>query len=226
MTKRAKGDRATARIVLVDDHPIVREGLARLINREPGLEVCGEADGPQDAMRVVAAQKPDVVVTDLSFPDMSGLEFIKSLKSRFPELPVLVLSVRDESLFAERVLRAGARGYVMKDEAGENIKEAILRVLGGEVYLSAAMAREAMEAMAGHRSREGKLPADVLSDRELQVFEMIGRGLGANDIARDLRLSPKTIETHRAKIKAKMGLADAGELRRRAIQWIQNQGLV
>lgn len=217
---------SVARVVLVDDHPIVVQGLKQLLEQEDTLEVCGSAVGAAEAMQVVASTRPDVVITDLSLAQGSGLELVKDIRSRFPSIPVLVLSVRDETIYAERSLRAGARGYVMKDEAGEKIRDAIFRVLNGGIYLSDAMQREILQKVVEAPTPGGASPADCLSDRELCVFEMIGQGLGAGDIASRLHLSPKTIETYRAKIKEKLRLADATELRRRAIQWVQSQGLL
>jgi len=226
MANENQSDRGTARVVLVDDHPIVIAGLSQIINREPQLEVCGSAESPAAAMSVIAQEKPDIVVTDLSFAEGSGLDFIKDVRSRFPGLPVLVLSVRDESLYAERTLRAGARGYVMKDEAGDKVREAILCVLDGDIYLSGPMAKEMLQKIAISPDKATRTAAELLSDRELQVFELAGEGMGTNAIAAKLFLSPKTIETYQAKIKEKLSFRDAAELRRHAIQWVQSQGLI
>ncbi|HRU05903.1 MAG TPA: response regulator transcription factor [Candidatus Brocadiia bacterium] len=226
MTNCSGNATSVARVVLVDDHPIVVQGLKQLLEQEDTLEVCGSAVGAAEAMQVIANTRPDIVITDLSLAQGSGLELVKDIRSRFPGIPVLVLSVRDETIYAERSLRAGARGYVMKDEAGEKIREAIFRVLGGGIYLSDAMQRDILQKVVEAPQPGGASPADCLSDRELCVFEMIGQGLGAGDIASRLHLSPKTIETYRAKIKEKLRLADATELRRRAIQWVQSQGLL
>ena len=223
---RKKGRGRTARVFLVDDHPIVREGLSQLIDRDPRLQVCGDAPSPASAMRLIRDTRPDVVVTDLYFPQGSGLDLIKEIRAAFPQLPVLVLSVRDESIYAESALHAGAGGYVMKDEAGERIRDAIHKVLDGEVYLSETISRGILHKFVHRSPGAAASPAQSLSDRELQVFEMIGQGLGISDIARALHLSPKTIETHRSKIKVKLDLNDATELRRQAIQWVQSQGLV
>ena len=226
MMAESEADKKVARVLLVDDHPIVLDGLAQLINREEQLEVCGGAATTAEALKLVASEKPDIVVTDLVLAEGSGLDLIKELKVRYPSLPVLVLSVRDESVYAERVLRAGARGYVMKDEAGDRIREGLLRVLDGEIYLSETMAREMLSKLVNSRDTGVSVPEETLSDRELQVFELTGQGLGTTRIAEKLHLSPKTIETYRAKIKEKLHLQDATDLRRHAIQWVQSQGLV
>jgi DNA-binding NarL/FixJ family response regulator len=209
------------RILVVEDHPVVRQGLAQLINAEPDLVVCGEAETAADALKAVAAQQPDVVIIDLSLKGTSGLELIKDVKVRHPRLPMLVLSMSDENIYAERALRAGARGYMMKEEATDKVLVAIRRVLTGQVYLSDPMAAKMLhQFVAGDPGANS--PVDRLSDRELEVFELIGRGLGTSEIARNLHLSPKTIETYRAHIKEKMGLETAQELFQHAIQYVQN----
>lgn len=226
MGKRAGSKRRRAGVVLVDDHPIVREGLGQLIERDPRLCVRGMASGPTEALQVIRQTKPDIVITDLYFPDGNGLDLIREMTSRFPNLPVVVLSVRDETIYAERSLRAGARGYVMKDEAGESITEAVHRALEGDIYLSEAMSKELLQKFVQQRHSAPKPPEQSLSNRELQVFELIGNGLGTSDIARKLHLSPKTVETYRSKLKLKLGLQDATELRRKAIGWVQSQRLL
>jgi len=212
------------RVLVVDDHPIVRQGLVQMIGREADLMVCGEAETAADALKAIAATKPDMAVVDLSLNGISGLELLKDIKIRYPKLPVLVLSMYDESIYAERVLRAGAKGYMMKEEATDKVLTAIRRVLSGQIYLSQAMAERFLHLFAEGRPKGGASPAECLSDRELEVFQLIGRGLGNTDIARQLHISPKTVETYRAHIKEKMDLASATELLQRAIQWTQSLG--
>jgi DNA-binding NarL/FixJ family response regulator len=226
MTVRRDGGKGKAkcRIVVVDDHPIVRQGLVQMVNREPDLEVCAEAETAAEALKAVAATKPDLAVVDLCLKGASGLELLKDLKVRHPKLPVLVLSMYDESIYAERALRAGARGYMMKEEAAEQVLVAIRRVLGGQIYLSEMMASRLLHLFVDGRADAGTSPTDRLSDRELEVFQLIGNGLGNSQIAAKLHLSTKTIETYRAHIKEKLHLQDSAELLRAAILWAQGIG--
>jgi DNA-binding NarL/FixJ family response regulator len=218
---KAKARKGKAKVLIVDDHPIVRQGVGQLINQEADLMVCAEAETAPDALKAIAAHQPDVAVVDLSLKGVSGLELIKDIKVRFPTLPVLVLSMFDETIYAERVLRAGARGYMMKEEATQKVLMAIRRVLNGEIYLSDAMASRLLSVFTTG-ARDGKTsPVDLLSDRELEVFQLIGEGLGTSQIARKLHLSPKTIETYRAHIKEKLNLDSAAKLLQHAIQWTQ-----
>jgi DNA-binding NarL/FixJ family response regulator len=225
MTTLPHGTRAsrTTRVLLVDDHPIVRRGLAELIDQEPGFSVCGEAQNAQEALDSVAALQPDLAVVDVSLQGTSGIELIKDVKIRYPDMLVLVLSMHDETLYAERVLRAGARGYVMKEEATEKLMTAIRKVLSGQIYLSEKMAARALSKFIhGARDTNGS-PLECLSDRELQVFELIGRGRGTRQIAETLHLSVKTIESHREHIKSKLNLTRSTELMQHAIQWVQGE---
>ena len=209
------------RILLVDDHPIVRQGLAELIQQEPDLSVCGEASDASEALKAIAASQPDIAIVDISLRDTSGIELVKDIKIHRPDLPVLVLSMHDETLYAERALRAGARGYVMKEEATEKLMTAIRTVLEGRMYLSQRMsARLLSQFVDGSPERRGS-PVERLSDRELQVFELIGRGLGTRQIAESLHLSVKTIESHRENIKGKLKLTSAAELMQHAIHWVE-----
>jgi len=216
--------RAKLKVVLVDDHPIVRQGLAQMISREPDMEVCGEAETAAEALKAIAACHPDVAIVDLSLKGTGGLELLKDIKVRFPKLPVLVLSMYDESMYAERALRAGAKGYMMKEEATEKVLAAIRGILGGKIYLSEAMASRLLHMAVGGRTPGGVSPTERLSDRELEVFQLIGQGYGNTDIARQLHLSPKTVETYRAHIKEKLGLSGATELLQHAIHWAQSLG--
>jgi DNA-binding NarL/FixJ family response regulator len=212
------------RVLIVDDHPIVREGLAAVINREPDLEVCGQAGGLSQAMRLYQQERPDLVVADVSLEDGNGLELVKELVAQDPGIKVLVQSMHEESLYAERSLRAGARGYINKEEALAQIVNAIRLVLRGRVYLSTRMTDRLL-----HRSVRGfepeRSPIESLSDRELEVFEQIGRGMTTRRIAQNLYLSPKTIETYRENIKTKLNLKNATELTQHAVQWVlENRG--
>ena len=221
---RPEKKKAKLKVVLVDDHPIVRQGLAQMIARELDMEVCGEAETAADALKAIAACKPDVAVVDLSLKGTSGLELLKDLKVRFPKLPVLVLSMYDESMYAERALRAGAKGYMMKEEATEKVLAAIRGILAGQIYLSEAMASRLLHMAVDGRTPGAVSPTERLSDRELEVFQLIGQGYGNTDIAQQLHLSPKTVETYRAHIKEKLGLSGATELLQHAIQWAQSLG--
>ena len=216
-----KADKAI-RVLLVDDHPIVRQGLILMINHESTMEVCAEAETAPDALKAIAGTKPDVAVVDLSLKGTNGLELIKDIKVRFPRLPVLVLSMYDEGVYAERSLRAGARGYMMKEEATEKVLTALRQILAGQIYLSESMASRLLHQVAGGHRQLGESPADVLSDRELEVFQLIGEGFGTSEIAKKLHLSPKTIETYRAHLKEKLNLQNATELLQHAIQWTQH----
>lgn len=209
-------------VFVIDDHPIVREGLTRLINGEPDLFVCGAAEDIYEALRSMEVLKPDIAIADISLKGPDGIELIKHLKTRIPGLPVLVLSIHDESIYAPRALRAGARGYMMKQEATENVLVALRRVLTGEVYLSDRMANKMLQQFVGTGGTL-KFPVDRLSDRELEVFRLIGQGHGTRRIAEELHLSVKTVESYREHIKEKMLLDDASELVRYAIQWMEQE---
>lgn len=213
-------------VMIVDDHPIVRQGIALLINQQQDMEACCEAGSAEEALESLGAKghsTPDLAVVDLSLGGMSGLDLVKTLRSRFPDLPVLIMSMHDESLYAERVLRAGARGYIMKQEATEKILTAIRQILRGEIYVSDRMRTRMLERLVDNRADSSESPLACLSDRELEVLRLIGEGLSTGDIARDLHRSVKTIEAHRANIKEKLDLKNAAELVRFAIQWA-NQG--
>lgn len=212
---------AKSRIFIVDDHPIVRKGISNMLGRD--FVVCGEAENVEDALRTIAKIKPDLVIVDLSLKGASGLELLKDLQIRHPDIPTLVMSMHDETLFAERVLRAGARGYVMKAEAVNELDRAVRRVLAGNVYLSAAMSDRVLNAYGTGDKNPESSPLKRLSDREFEVFEMIGRGLPMREIAKALHLSVKTVETHRAHIKEKLGIPTALELVRHATQWVSGR---
>ncbi|SEM01146.1 DNA-binding response regulator, NarL/FixJ family, contains REC and HTH domains [Syntrophus gentianae] len=210
------------RVLIVDDHPILRKGLSLLINSEPDLTVVAEADNAQRALEKIEAHKPDLLIVDISLPGIDGIELIKTVKLTHRDLPALVVSMHDESLFAERALRAGARGYIMKQEALEKVLVAIRRVLAGEIFVSEKIATSMLEKMVSSEDRAVSSPIDLLSNRELTVFRMIGQGYKTSQIAEKLHLSVKTIESYRAHIKEKLKLADGTDLLKYAIQWVQS----
>jgi DNA-binding NarL/FixJ family response regulator len=211
-------------ILILDDHPMTRHGLAQLINREPDLMVCGEAEVVPKALEAIPLLRPDLVLADITLPGKSGLEFIKDMKVLHPSVAVLVISMHDESIYAERVLRAGGRGYVMKSEGGVKVLEAIRRVLQGEVYLSPAMATALLGALGQTRSKNADRMLTSLTDREFEVFQLIGQGMPTNEISRRLNLSIKTIGTHRVHIKEKLNLKTGTELIKHAVRWTASQG--
>ena len=222
MGRSAKALRAgnkRRRIVLVDDHPMVRERLAEILDREADLAVCGEAEDRHEALAVVQSKRPDLVIVDLTLKNSDGLELIKDIHSRWPRLQVLVLSMHDESLYAERAIRAGARGYITKQEATRDILLAVRRILGGDIYVNDRIATRLLGRLAAHPDKMVAAPAEMLADRELQVFELTGRGLNTREIAARLRVSVKTIETYRARIRQKLNLQDGSELLQLAISW-------
>lgn len=212
------------RVLLVDDHPIVRQGLAALIDQQPDLQVCGQAESAAEALRLISTTHPDVALVDLSLKGTSGLELLKDLRIRHPELPTIVVTMHAESLYAERVLRAGARGFVAKQEATEKVLTAIHRVLNGELYVSSETTERMLRRVVGGGSGPAT-PEELLSDRELQVFQLLGMGRATRQIAKELHLSIKTIETYRANIKKKLNLNDGLELLQHAVRWAQDQGL-
>ena len=212
------------RIVIVDDHPLFRKGLEQLIHSEDGFAVCGEANNAPEAMDVIRKLNPDLAIVDLSLPGANGIELIKNIRAEFSKLPILVLSMHDESLYALRALRAGAEGYVMKHEAMANVIQAIREVFSGRPYLSPAMAAQVITKFA-HRQVEGEADAvERLSDRELEILELIGKGNDVRQIAKLLHLSPKTVETHRSHIKDKLDLKNSREVARFALQWLSARG--
>jgi len=223
--KNARNDPPTAkRIVIVDDHPLFRKGLQEMIHSDGTFAVCGEAGNAAEAMDVIRKLNPDLAIVDLSLPGANGIELIKNIRAEFPKLPVLVLSMHDESLYALRALRAGADGYVMKHEAMANVIQAIREVFDGRPYLSPAMAAQVITRFA-HRQAEGETDAvERLSDRELEILELIGKGNEVRQIAKLLHLSPKTVETHRAHIKDKLDLKNSREVARFALQWLSARG--
>ncbi|HWX19499.1 MAG TPA: response regulator transcription factor [Candidatus Binatia bacterium] len=211
------------RILIVDDHPMMREGLAQLLDNESDLCACAQADNAGQAIAAIAADKPDLVIVDISLPDKSGLELIKDIHTLHPGLPLLVVSMHHETLYAERVLRAGGRGYIMKQEGGLKLMQAIRTVLSGRIYVSEKLSAKILEVFSGHRTAPAHSPVENLSDREFEVFQLIGRGQGTRAIAEHLHLSVKTVEVHRANMKKKMELKTGADLVRFAIRWADAQ---
>jgi len=212
------------KILLVDDHPFMRAGLAQLIERQADLAVCGEAGNPAEALRELARALPDLILTDITMPGRSGLEFIKDLRAQYSKLVILVVSMHDEAIYAERAQRAGARGYIMKEAGGENLLGAIRQVLRGETYVSPRMAAKVLDDLSARRPRGSSSPIEKLTDREFEIFRLIGQGKSTRDIAGQLHLSPKTVDVHRSHIKEKLDLTDATALVRHAVRWVETPG--
>jgi DNA-binding NarL/FixJ family response regulator len=213
------------RILIVDDHATLREGLLTQINREADLTVCGEAVNAREAVAAVEKLAPDLVLADINLPGRNGLELIRDIHALRPNLPVLVLSMHDETLFAERVLRAGGRGYVSKSASGEALIAAIRRVLGGQIYLSDDVSTRLLDSLSGKKQRSRTLsPVELLTDRELEVFTLIGKAKETKEISRRLGMSGKTVEAHRAAIKRKLKLKTGPELTRHAVLWVEAVG--
>ncbi len=221
---RDKIDGNKAKILIVDDHPLVREGLADLVNKEKDLVVCGQAEDAYQAMEAIRELKPDMVIVDISLKETSGLDLIKDIKIQHPGLPVLTLSMHEESVYAERALRAGAKGYIMKREATKKVVTAIRKVLNGQLYLSEKMTTRLVRKLVDGKPEAGTSPIDRLTDRELEVFSLLGRGNGTRQISEQLHLSVKTIETYRSRIKGKLNLTSASELLQHAFQWVNSEG--
>ena len=215
---------AARRILIVDDHPMMRIGLAQLIDNEPDLKVVAEADTAGQAIDLVAKQKFDLALLDISLPDKNGLELIKDLRVLRPELPILVVSMHDEMIYAERVLRAGGRGYIMKQAGGQKFLTAIRQVLAGQMFVSENMSARILEIYSGRQPDNSGSPVQKLSDREFEVFQLIGKGVGTRTIAETLHLSIKTVEVHRAHIKEKLEIKTAPDLVRCAVRWIDSHG--
>ncbi len=222
MPNRTKSEPAKTKVFLVDDHPLVREWLTQLIQRENDMAVCGEAEDVPEAVAKIEQTRPDIVIADISLKKTHGLELVKDLQSRCPSLPVLVLSMHDESLYAERVLRAGAKGYITKQEATKKILLAIRQVLSGQIYVSEQMAARILHKLVLGRPKEQSSSVERLTDRELEVFQLIGHGQGTRRIAEELHLGIKTVESYRARIKEKLKLTDGTQLLQQAIQWVHS----
>lgn len=210
--------------MIVEDHPIFRKGLAQLINEEKDMEICGEAEDVIEARKIFVKVRPDMMIVDLTLKGVSGLDLIKDFHEHRPDLPILVLSMHDESIYAERVLRAGARGYIMKQEMTDKVIVAIRHVLAGKMFFSESIVESFLGMMTGKTAASPQNPIDTLSDRELEVFTLIGKGTGRKEIGDKLHVSIKTVGTYREKIKVKLGIKSSPELVRRAVEWVQEQG--
>jgi len=214
---------AKTRVFVVDDHPIVRQGLSQLINREPDLMVCGEAEDARTALNALEPLRPDILIVDVSLDGPDGIELLKTIRARDSKLPVLMLSMHDETLYAERALRAGANGYIMKQEATDRMLTAIRQIRAGAVYVSDRMAQKMVQQYIGGSGASNRSSIDELTDRELEVFRLIGQGHGTRQIADELHLSVKTVESYYAHIKEKLSLKNARELVQHAVQWAGSQ---
>jgi len=214
---------ARQRILIVDDHPMTRYGMAQMLRQECDLEVCGEAEGASRALQLVKSLKPDLVLTDLTMPGQHGLEFLKDLRATHPSVAVLVVSMHDEALYAERVLKAGGRGYVMKNAGGKELLKAIRRVLSGHVFLSETMAENLLDVFPDRRSQAADAVVGRLTDREFEVFQCLGQGMTSREIGAELRMGVKTVETHRRHVREKLKLRTGPELIRFAVRWGSSQ---
>jgi len=225
-TKILPSGRKQSRILVVDDHPAIRYGMARWLEEQPDLAICGEAGNASQALAAVGELKPELVLADLTMPGGEGLEFIKDMRALHQDVAVLVVSMHDEELYAERALRAGARGYIMKNEGGGKLVEAIRLVLQGKIYLSEKMSGRALEIFSGVRQREDNASLGKLTDREFEVFQLIGQGLTMREIGDRLHLSMKTVETHRLHIREKMEIKSGPTLTQYAVRWAGLQSLI
>jgi len=208
-------------IFIVDDHPLMRKGMAMTLQSELEFDVVGQSETAEEALQQIPGLNPDVAVIDISLPGMNGIELIKNLVSHKPDLKILVVSRHDEELYAERAIRAGAKGYLMKLEAGDALVSAVRQILKGQLFLSPEIGNQMIMKMAGNKGTQSSDPLELLSDRELEVFELTGRGESTKEIAEKLHVSIKTVESYRARIKDKMDLKSANDLLRRAVQWIE-----
>lgn len=210
------------KVIIVDDHPLMRKGLAMTLEYERGLDICAQAESAEEALEKLEEVNPDIAVVDISLPGMSGLELIKHLKIFNEDLKIIVVSRHDEALYAERAIRAGARGYVMKLEAGDVIVDAVNKVLMGGIYVSPEINERLLMGMLSGKTTTTNSPLELLSDRELEIFELTGHGMATRDIAERLHLSIKTVESYRARIKNKLDLQNATELLQHAVQWVES----
>ena len=223
MDKETEVKKGKKKVLIVDDHPIICMGLACLFNQEEDLLVCGEAHNAHEALEAIDALQPDVTIIDISLKGQSGIELIKNIRNKHPKFPILVLSVHDESIYAELVLRAGAMGYIMKQEASEKIVAAVHQVLNGDLYVSNQMASNMLHKYLNGRSAITASPLEILSDRELEVLRLMGQGYGTRQIANELIVGVKTVETYRSHLKKKLNLKNSPELVKYAIQWVQSE---
>lgn len=213
----------TTRIYIVDDHPLVRQGLSQIVASEADMEICGEAEDSPAAIRGVGEANPDAIIVDISLKGANGLELIKNLKAIHEDIPILVFSMHDETIYAQRALRAGAKAYVMKKESPSKVIDAIRKIIQGEIYVSPSVADQVLHQIVSGPGNVSTSPVDRLTDRELEVVQLIGRGLSSREVAESLHLSVKTIESHRAHVKEKLSLRNATELVQFSVQWVDQQ---
>ena len=213
----------TTRIYIVDDHPLVRQGLSQIVASEADMEICGEAEDSPAAIRGVGEANPDAIIVDISLKGANGLELIKNLKAIHEDIPILVFSMHDETIYAQRALRAGAKAYVMKKESPSKVVDAIRKIIQGEIYVSPSVADQVLHQIVSGPGNVSTSPVDRLTDRELEVVQLIGRGLSSREVAESLQLSVKTIESHRAHVKEKLSLRNATELVQFSVQWVDQQ---
>lgn len=223
MKQELKANNDSKRVLVVDDHPVVCMGLACIVNQEGDLLVCGEAHNAHEALKAIEALQPDIAIVDISLKGQSGIELVKNIKMRYPELPILVFSIYDESIYSEIALRAGAKGYLMKQESNEKIINAIRRILDKDIYLSEKIASKILCKYFEKRSKKNGSLIEILSDRELEVLRLIGQGYRNRQIARELYIGVKTVETYRSHLKKKLKLKDSSELTKFAIQWTMSE---
>lgn len=224
--KAAPNTSGTRRILMIDDHPITRRGLAEMINHERDLEICGEAEDAAMGLEAIATLQPDLVLVDLTLPRKSGLTLIKEIRVQYPSVLILALSMHDESIYAERVLRSGAQGYIMKNVGGVKLLKAIRQILDGQIYVSEKMSSKILNVFAGQRQGLTDSPVARLTDREFEVFQLLGQGLRASEIGERLHLSSKTIDTHRLHIKEKLQLKSLPELMKYAVRWAATEEMI
>jgi len=222
MSAKRKTTSSRQTIFIVDDHPMMREGLAQLISNEKDLALCGEAEDAADALNQIEKLKPNLAIVDITLRSSNGLELIKDLRLRAPGTAIIVVSMHDESLYAERVLRAGGRGYIMKQEGGKKLMTAMRHVLGGGTYVSEKMSARILDIFSGRRT-EGASPVELLTDREFEVFQLLGQGFNTKVIAAKIHVSAKTVEVHRVNIKQKLKVDTAAELTHFAVRWMESQ---
>jgi len=209
------------RVYIVDDHPLMRKGMVMTLNADVEFDVCGQAESAEDALNEILELKPDAAVIDISLPGMNGIELVKNLLHQLPDLKILIVSRHDEELYAERALRAGAKGYLMKLEAGEVLVSAVRQIMNGGIYLSDKIGNKLLMKLTSGKSSKSDNPLDLLSDRELEVFELTGQGHSTREIGEKLHISVKTVESHRANIKEKLQIDSANELMRHAVRWVE-----
>lgn len=226
MKNLKNNDKRKNKIFIVDDHPIVRYGVTRILNNEQGFTVCGDADSGHKAIEGIEQLHPDIVVLDISLKDMDGLQLTKTIRMRHPNLPIVILSMHDERMYAHKALRAGASGYVMKEESSEKLVNAIRKILGGEIFVSEEVQKNVLHAFAGKEEARETFVVNKLSDREREIFLLIGTGLTSRSIADKLKLSVKTIETHRSRIKQKLELDNSNKMILAAMEWAKRENLV